>query len=152
MHRDRRYWDSDVFLGYFKQEPDKQAACEGVLEAAYNEHILIVTSALTLAEVIYVKKHPKLPKDKRAEIELFFKSSFISVQNVTRKIAERARDVVWDDNVRPKDAIHIATALACNVSVFNTFDEDLIKRSMKLGNPALKIEKPHEQTQTKFDL
>jgi predicted nucleic acid-binding protein len=147
MVEDKRYWDSDVFLGYFNEEPDKYSACEGVLEAANDGKILIVISALTLAEVLYAKKQPKLPIDKRAEIESFFKSPFISVQNVTRKIAEKARDIVWDNNIRPKDAIHVATALTYKIPVLNSFDQQLLKYNKALGNPRLRIEKPHEPGQ-----
>jgi len=151
MALDKRYWDSDAFLGYLKEEPDKQPACESVLQAAEDGKILIVTSALTLAEVLYVKGHPKLPPTKRTIIEQFFKQPYINVQNVTRKISEEARDIVWDNNVRPKDAIHVATALSCEVSVLNTFDEQLLKKTNTIGNPVLRIEKPHEQAQTKIN-
>lgn len=152
MAIDKRYWDSDAFLGYFKEEPDKQDACEGVLEAASDGKILIVTSALTLAEVLYVQKQPKLPITLRKEIDNFFKQPYISVQNVTRKIADDARDLVWDHNVKPKDAIHLATALACKLQLLNTFDGKLLSLNNELGNPNLKIEKPHEKTQRKLDL
>lgn len=150
MARDLRYWDSDVFLGYFIKEPDKLTACESVLMAADAGKITIVTSALTLAEVLFVKKGPNLPREKRNLIEGFFKSPYISVQNVTRKISEDARDLVWDRNIKPKDAIHVATAITLNVSVMNTFDEGLLKHSGQIGNPALRIEKPHEPGQTGF--
>ena len=152
MIEDKRYWDSDAFLGYFNEEPDKHSACQGVLEAADSGRILIVTSALTLAEVLYAKKHPKLPIEKRTVIEQFFKSPFISVQNVTRKIAEQARDIVWDNGIKPKDAIHVATALTYKIPVLNSFDKGLLSHDKKLGDPLLRIEKPHEQVQTKLDL
>ncbi len=152
MAIEKIYWDSDAFLGYFKKEPDKQDLCEGVLEAANDGKILIITSALTLAEVLYVKGHPKLPPTQREMVATFFKSPFISVQNVTRNISESARDIVWDFEVRPKDAIHVATAIATKVSVMNTFDGKLLNKDKKIGDPALKIERPHAQTQRKLNL
>ncbi len=152
MAIEKRYWDSDAFLGFFKEEPDKVDLCEGVLEAAEDGRILLVTSALTLAEVLYVQKQPKLPISKRKEIDDFFKQPYISVQNVTRNIADMARDLVWDHNIRPKDAIHVATALSCKLKKMNTFDGELIKKSGLLGDPRLIIEKPHEKTQRKLDL
>ena len=147
MTKDLRYWDSDAFLGYFNEEPDKHEACEGVLAAADQGRLLIVTSALTLAEVLYAKPHPKLPKSKRADIEKFFRSPFITVQNVTRMIAEAARNIVWDTSVRPKDAIHVATAIHTKADVLNTFDKVLLSQNGKLGNPPLNIEKPYEPGQ-----
>lgn len=52
----------------------------------------------------------------------------------------------------PKDAIHVATALVYKLPVLNTFDGVLLDLDGKLGNPPLKIEKPHEPGQKKLDL
>jgi hypothetical protein len=51
---------------------------------------------------------------------------------------------VWDKNVHPKDAIHLATALNQDVEIdqFDTFDEALIKISGTLGDPPLQIGPP----------
>lgn len=152
MALDRRYWDSDAFLGYLLNEPDKVDACDSVLAAAEDGKIIIVTSALTLAEVLYLKHKKKIPIESRTTVEDFFKNRFISVQNVTRTIAERARDVVWDYGIKPKDAIHVATALTINLPVINTFDKNLLSKNGKIGNPPITIEHPHEQHQGKFEL
>ena len=61
---------------------------------------------------------------------------------LTRRIAEAARDLVWDHGVHPKDSVHVASALAAKVSVPNTFDNPLIGRSGSIGNPPLIIEEP----------
>lgn len=58
-----RYWDSDCFLGWFMAEPDKVAACQGVVQAAQAGDLKIVTSALTLTEVIKIKNHPSLKEE-----------------------------------------------------------------------------------------
>ncbi len=152
MAKEKIYWDSDAFLGYFKEEADKQDLCESVLEAAEEGKILIVTSALTLAEVLYVQKKPKLPIKMRRKIDDFFKQPYISVQNVTRNVAEKARDIVWDNGVRPKDAIHVATALYCKLALMNTFDTKLLNKTGTIGNPPLRIEKPRLPSQRKLVL
>lgn len=152
MTRDVRYWDSDAFLGYLAEEEDKYDACQSVLEAASQGRVLIVTSALTLAEVLFVKKGPRVPREKRELVELFFKSAFISVQNVTRYTSEQARNLVWDYNIRPKDALHVATALQLGAPVLNTFDKGLLKHNGKIGTPALRIERPYEPGQANLQL
>ena len=139
MIRERRYWDSDCFLGWLQAEVDKQEACRGVLEEANAGNIIIVTSALTIAEVLAMRGRAKLAPNKRLDVEQFFKHDYIAVQNLTRRLAEAARDVVLDHGVAPKDAIHVATAVAANVDVMNTFDGDLIKKSGLIGSPALVI-------------
>lgn len=147
MPLDRRYWDSVAFLGYLNGEPDKVDDCESVLAAADAGKLVIVTSALTIAEVLYVKGHTPMPPEKRSTVSNFFKQPYISVQNVTRKIAELARELTWDHGIKPKDAVHVATALVNKVPVLNTFDGGLLAKNGKVGDPPLKIEKPHEQHQ-----
>jgi len=50
----RRYWDACTFLGWLKGEDDKIAECRSVIEEAVSRKLQIVTSALTLAEVLLV--------------------------------------------------------------------------------------------------
>ncbi|MGB6064360.1 MAG: PIN domain-containing protein [Desulfomonilaceae bacterium] len=90
-----RYWDSDCFLTWLKGEKEKRATCQGVIEHAEAGKILIVTSALTLAEVIRLKGKPRIPKEDAAKIEAFFKQPFIDVRNVDRQVAELAREFMW---------------------------------------------------------
>lgn len=150
MALDRRYWDSDAFLGQLNGEPDKVSACESVLEAAEERRLIIVTSALTLAEVLYVKGQTPIPRSSREKVSAFFKQPYISVQNVTRRISEYARELVWEHQIRPKDAIHVATAVILKIPVLNTFDGKLLATDAKVGDPPLRIEKPHEPGQQKL--
>ena len=142
MTKDLRYWDSDAFIGYLGQEPDKQAACMAVMKEAAAGKLLIVTSALTLAEVIKLRKHKPIRPEKRIVITEFFKHQYISVRNVNRALAEEARNLVWDYNVDPKDAIHVATALRFGIPRLETFDGGLHKLDGRLGTPPLSIGTP----------
>ncbi len=142
MSVDQRYWDSDCFLGWLQGEKDKEEHCKEVLTAADDGKILIVTSALTIAEVLALKGRTKIPQSEKAKVETFFKSEYIVVRNITRRIAEAARSYVWDFGVEPKDALHVATAVDAGLTVFNTFDKGLIKKNGKIGNPALTISIP----------
>lgn len=138
-----RYWDSDAFLGWLKEEPDKVEDCRGVLEEAEAGRILIATSALTLTEVIKLKRRSPIEKEHAEKIKAFFKQEFISVRNVDRYVAEKARELLWDySSLQPKDSIHIATAIIYNISLLNTFDGGLIGLDGKIGNPPLKITRP----------
>jgi hypothetical protein len=49
------YWDSDAFLGWLQAEPGKAELCAGTLRRADQGEILIFTSALTLAEVLWMR-------------------------------------------------------------------------------------------------
>lgn len=143
MERSSVYWDSNAFLGYLKEEPDKVEPCGDVLRAAENGLLVIVTSALTIAEVIYLKGSPKLPSEQRKKVTDFFKSEFISVRNVTRATADLASELVWDSNIHPKDAIHVATACLYEIPVMHTYDDRLLGNSgVKLAGHKLEIVKP----------
>lgn len=150
---DFRYWDSNVFLGWLADEADKVALCRPVIEAAQAGQLMIVTSALTIAEVLWLKGEPKLSAANAKKVEAFFRSRWIVVRDVDRFIAEDARALVWDKNVRPKDAIHLATALRQDVAIdqFDTFDEPLIKLSKRLGDPPLEIGRPNLPGKLPFD-
>jgi predicted nucleic acid-binding protein len=141
---DYRYWDSVTFLGWLSNETDKVPHCRPVLEAAEGGSVVIVTSALTIAEVLWPKGHKKVEAKHAKMIESFFRHSWIIVRELDRFIAEDARELVWNKNVKPKDAIHLATALRQDVQIdqFDTFDGDLIKLSGKLGDPPLAIGPP----------
>jgi hypothetical protein len=60
------------------------------LDDAEQGKVLIVTCALTLAEVLALRGHPRLPPDQalKRKVTEFFKNEYISVQNVTRQVAE----------------------------------------------------------------
>lgn len=46
---DFRYWDSNAFLGWLAEEPDKIDYCRPVIEAAEAGKVRILTSTLTIA-------------------------------------------------------------------------------------------------------
>jgi predicted nucleic acid-binding protein len=99
--------------------------------------ILIITSALTLSEVLALRGKKRLPPNEKMKKKVidFFKNEYIAVQNVTREVAEVSRDLVWDHSVKPKDAIHVASAISAGVTVFETYDKPLIRK----GNKVTKI-------------
>jgi predicted nucleic acid-binding protein len=129
-----RYWDANAFLAYFQEEKERVDSCEAVLELAEKGKVLIVTSALTITEVLALRGKRRLapnPKMKQ-RVNDFFKNEYIAIQNVTREVAESSRDLVWDQGIKPKDAIHVASAIAAGVAIFETFDRPLIKKGKRV--------------------
>lgn len=137
----RRYWDACAFLGWLREEPDKVDGCGKVIRQAESGKLEIVTSALTLAEVLYVKGGTPIPKSDRAQVRALFEHRWIVLYQLDRAIAEKAQEVVWDHGVRPRDAVHVATAMDAGVTCLDTFDGTLLGLS-GIGQPALKINKP----------
>lgn len=136
----RRYWDACTFLGWLKGEDDKVAECRSVIEEAVSGKLQIVTSALTLAEVLWLTQGKRIPRDDRNKVRECFAHSWIVLWELDRQIAERAQEVVWEHNVEPKDSVHVATALAAGAQQLDTFDVPLIQRDGKIDN--LRIGRP----------
>lgn len=139
---ERRYWDSDCFLGWLQEEPDKVDKCAAVLAFADRGESRIVTSTLTLTEVLMLRGREALLRTRRPDVTALFNRKSIVTMALTRRIAEEARELVWEHGVKPKDAIHVASALASGAAVLNTFDRDLAARSGALGEPPLTTEPP----------
>ncbi len=147
------YWDSNAFLGLIGKEPDKYQACENVWKAAQNEDLRIVTSTLTIAEVIYSKGIPKMDPEHRSRVNAFFRQLHMALEPLTRLIAELARDVVWDHSIKAKDAVHVATAAYHEIPVLHTFDEGLLRlETVSVNGFTLRIIKPHVTAQAAFDM
>ena len=145
---DRVYWDSDCFLGYLKGEQDKINVCRGTADRAQQGDLIIITSAITLIEVVRLQKQPvRLSAKDAKKIRQFFQNPYIYVHTVDGLVAERARQLIWDHNLQQRDSIHVATALLRTIPKLHTFDEKLLKLDGKLGNPKLHICKPDIQGQ-----
>jgi len=152
MSVEKIYWDSDCFLGHLKAEDGKAEKCDGALRRAERGEVLIITSAFTLAEVLWMRGGPRLTRDKALVVRKFFRKTFIRVYNVSRKISESAQDLVWDHDIKPKDAIHVATALHLGVDAFETFDAKLIRKSGSIGDPPLVIREPRAAAQGRLNI
>ena len=146
-----RYWDAATFLGWLNGEQEKVKVSKGVISEGESGSLKIVTSAFTIAEVIYLKGHPKITVDKKEMVCRFFENDYIVTVAVDRFVAESARELLWQHKaLKPKDAIHVATALYKNIQIFDTFDEGLIRLNGKIGNPPLQIGKPDLPYQTEL--
>jgi predicted nucleic acid-binding protein len=139
-----RYWDSNAFIGWLAEEPDKVEECRAVIRVAEEGKTLLVTSALTLAEVLWLRGKPRIEADAAERVQRFFEHEYIAVVDVDRTMAEEARKLVWSHGIAPKDAIHVATAIDAEVDRMETFDEGLLKQSGSIGSSVLEIGRPNE--------
>lgn len=137
-----RAWDSDAALAWLQKEDGKWQECEGVMQAADKGTLKLVVSSLTIAEVLMLRGNVPIPKDRAEVVRSFFRRSSIVLRQLDRPTAELAQDLVWDHGIKPKDAVHVATAIRAGSPVLDTFDEDLIKKSGMLAGHALVIGRP----------
>ncbi len=149
MALNREYWDSDTFIAYLASEKDdeRDVRCIAGIERAERGESQIVTSAIALTEVLYMKGHVKIERAQEKVIQQFFAHNYIHVRTVDRFTAEDARQLIWDWGVAPKDAIHVATAIRESADILYTFDKKLLGLSGRIGSPLLRIERlplPHD--------
>lgn len=149
---ENRYWDSTVFLAWLRPEPDRAERCKGVIKHAEKGELKIVTSAITLAEVIKLKGAPQLKEEQEETIKLFFQNDFISIRNLDHFVAEYARNLIWKySHLKPKDSIHLATAHLLKIRYLDTFDDDFTKLDGILTNPPIKIGSPDIGSQEELE-
>jgi predicted nucleic acid-binding protein len=148
------YWDSDVFLRIIEDAENLSAdnqGCRDVWAACQKGTTHIITSTLTVAEVLYKKGTPKLDPKFRPILNNFFRDNFISLKPLTREIAEMARDVVWDSNIKPKDAIHVATCAYYRVRELHSFDGNLVdKKTIEVNGFIFNASRPHAEAQSEI--
>lgn len=152
--KSRRYWDANAFIAWLAQETvdDREERCRPVIRAAERGGVVIVTSSLTLVEVIHLRGHPSITEDKDEMIRRFFDHEYIVVRQLDRRTAELARSIIWKEKFDPKDAVHVATALLGRVDQLDTFDAALCAKSGQIGNPPLIIGWPELPEQLEMDL
>jgi len=145
------YWDTCIFLDAIQQTPEWKEILQQIVLAAESGDVLIVTSAVTLAEVINDKKSgAKLPKPEMEKIIAgVFDNEYVAVRPLDTDLATKARIIARDHGLHPMDAIHVATAVDAKVSVMHTRDGDgkarkrgILKRNLAIGNPPLSITVP----------
>lgn len=145
------YWDACCLIGFLKAEPGKVDACQRVLEAAAAGEALLVTSALTIVEVVHVGQQPPLPPEDEAKIVKFLERAEFVVVPFERAQAEEARRLMWQEGLKRQDAIHLSTAVWRKIEVFHTYDPALLALSGKVGNPKIEIRKPDWMKQEKIE-
>lgn len=126
---ERVYWDTNCFLGWFQQEPNKCDALKELLIRAEEGELVIVTSAFAITECAGLPTVRRVDDAASKKMLAFFEQDYIALRSVDRMIAEKAHDLVRKLAIKHKDAIHVATAALSNVSVLHTWDEGMLKHS-----------------------
>jgi len=120
------YWDTCVFLAFFKGEKNDPAITDGienvVRKVDANEAYLI-TSVITRVELL--ERSIEDEKSRRRMVD-FFKQDNVKVVELGIKIADMAyeiRDHYWPEiDIGTADYIHLASAIAHKVDVLQTLD------------------------------
>ena len=123
----RRYWDSNVFLASIKNEPGRVEVCEAIVAMAHKEECVIVTSAITLAEVVRPRQKGTVEMTEAEDKQIvdFFANPFIRFVDLSPGLAAQSRQIQWRFGLQVRDAIHVVSAIAGGADVIETYDPDL---------------------------
>ena len=113
-----------VFLAYFKKERERVEAIQQLYELSRNaEDKKILTSVLSVTEVAL--KGMEDANVKRLD-EFWLDSSLIVLGEYHYVLAQEARQLVRSQNLDPRDAIRLATAIRHKSIELLTYDDDLL--------------------------
>ena len=154
----RVYWDACAWIAYINQEKsiplsdgtveNRFSMCRTILNEAESGQIEVVTSAFTLAEVCKSQGVKASPLD---YLPAFFDKSYILIVPVDFAIGLQAQSLQVSGlvNLKPPDAIHLASAQRAFVNEFHTFDDRIVNLDGRIADSkgnAIKICKPTEGT------
>jgi predicted nucleic acid-binding protein len=146
---ERIYWDSCTYIDHLEGGHPLADEMEMIMEDWRKGLVMLVTSALTIAEVLYVKcadVKRRADRSREKDIEALFNPPpgprFLLVE-LNRTTSLKARDLVWNAGIDPKDAVHVASALEARCEVLFTTEGPLrTKTGLVGGTPTLRIEAP----------
>ena len=143
-----RYLDSSVFIAFLNEETMPSAGgtprvevARRVLEQAAAGTYRIITSALSVAEVrLFPGATVVSPPSAGAGI---FEPQRIQIANLDLAIALSAQALGNAYNLKPPDAIHLATAIQYNCAELLVWDDAFIRRVNRRPIPGLRVCEPY---------
>lgn len=141
------YWDTCIFLAWFKDENRPNGEIEGVnaiAEMVHRNHAILVTSTIIEPEILKSTLNEQALQ--RFE-NLFKRKNFrkIAADSRVMKLSAEIRDFYkqqGNNRLKTPDAIHLASAILYAANEFHTFDEALLSLSGNVAEHLLKICKP----------
>ena len=86
-----------------------------------------IPSLVALMELTVCPWQLERPDVARAYADALFQFPHLTLADVTRDVARQAAQLRAQHNLRPADALHMATALVQDVTVFVTNDQDFAR-------------------------
>lgn len=115
MPLERRYFDSCIFIYIISNNPAFEPMCSAAVSAAEQGQFTLVTSLLTLVEVVKGGSGTSTPTPEvQQKITAYFERDHILMAQATRDVMRRARDLIWKHGtgkLKAIDAVHLASAL-----------------------------------------
>jgi len=123
----KRYIDSNVFIYPVLFADDKAKRCRAVLQQIVSREIQAATSVLTWDEFTYIIQRNLGREIAIAEGEKFLHFPNLLLIETNAAILAKAQQLLSEFNIRPRDAIHAATAILQGVTEIISDDPDFDK-------------------------
>ena len=138
------YWDANMFLSYINKVADRLPILDAYLADSDERKIRIITSIVSIVEVAFAaqeqQKRVLSASEEDAIDDLWADRRVIEVVELHEGIARDARGLIRDGllkgwSLKPKDAVHLASARYYNATLVHTFDRPLRKYAPLIGRP-----------------
>ena len=126
--KSRVYVDANIFLNAILYEPDENEEARRAIEfldTIRKGAIHAMTSALTWDEFVWVLRKEMDEATAKAKGREFLSFPHLHFVDITASLISKAQDILEQHGVKPRDAIHLATAVASGAGTFATFDSRL---------------------------
>ena len=121
--------DSAPLIYFIEDHPLYSVKLAELFEAAESGSVHLVTSTVTIAEVLVHPFRSNRQELVQAYRDILLGSSGITTIAVSPEVAELAAKMRAEHQIRTPDALHLATALLAQALVFVTNDRELPKIS-----------------------
>lgn len=121
------YIDSNIFIYPAVHDPNtipEAAKAKAKLLEIASGAIKGYTSALTWDEVTWVVRRLFGPKQASAQGASFLKLPNINLLRADAEVAFKAQSIIEEFDVKPRDAIHAASAMLNGISQILSYDKD----------------------------
>jgi len=118
------YVDSNIFISSFLTDDKKSDTCKSIISKIVNNEVTAFTSVLTWYELVWVARKHLGKQDSIGEGKKFLEFPSLRILDVDELIIRMAQDLMESYNLKPRDAIHAATAISHGVKQLISDDPD----------------------------
>ena len=128
------YVDANVFISSFLSQGEKTEQCKSILSRIASNDIPTFTSLLTWDEIAWIARKRLSIEDSIEEGKKFLEFPYLRLVEVNELIIKMAQDMMKRYNLKPRDAIHAATAVSNGIKeiVSDDPDFDVIKEIKRI--------------------
>jgi predicted nucleic acid-binding protein len=140
----RPYLDSSVYIAAIlgeDAEPGKSDVSAQILELGRTGRFPVLASTFVFAEVIHDRTREALGPEQETVIDQYLTQDFITWVEADLPIAKKARSLSRFYNLKPVDAIHLASAIRAKCDQFLTWDESDFTDGTEIEG--IHIHRPH---------